>query len=163
MLWFPRTLQGAGRHDNPDLYGCLYCAEDPMSAVAEALAPFRASGALDASMFRRAGRPLHLGKLEFPDESIVLDLDDPHILARESLRPSSVATRHRSTTQRQAERLYRAYPEAAALRWWSTLESTLINLTLFDRARDALTLAESRELTIESAEVQAAAEMLGLA
>jgi hypothetical protein len=34
-LWFPRMLQGNGRHDNPDLYGCLYVSVEPVSAVAE--------------------------------------------------------------------------------------------------------------------------------
>ena len=36
-LWFPRAFQGDGRHDNPDLYGCLYLAEQPVSSVAEQL------------------------------------------------------------------------------------------------------------------------------
>ena len=27
VLWFPRAFQGDGRHDNPDLYGCLYVAD----------------------------------------------------------------------------------------------------------------------------------------
>lgn len=50
-LWFPRELQGAGRHDNPDLYGCLYVGESSLSPLVEALAPFRGAGA-----FSEAGR-----------------------------------------------------------------------------------------------------------
>jgi hypothetical protein len=38
--------QGAGRHDNPELYGCLYASEESVSAVAEQLAPFRGTGSL---------------------------------------------------------------------------------------------------------------------
>ena len=33
-LWFPRELQGAARHDNPEAYGCLYVAQEPVSAIA---------------------------------------------------------------------------------------------------------------------------------
>lgn len=40
-LWFPRGFQGEGRHDNPDLYGCLYLADREVSCVVEQLAPFR--------------------------------------------------------------------------------------------------------------------------
>lgn len=80
MLWFPRLLQGEGRHDNPDLYGCLYAAAEPVGAIAETLAPFRGSGRLDPSMLRRGGRPLYLGRLALADGAGVLDLDDPEVL-----------------------------------------------------------------------------------
>jgi hypothetical protein len=125
MLWFPRQLQGEGRHDNPDLYGCLYAAAEAVGAIAETLAPFRGSGRLDPSMLRRAGRPLYLGRLVLADGASVLDLDDPEVLVREGLRPSLVATRYRSTTQGQAANLHESHPEAVALRWWSTIESML--------------------------------------
>ena len=32
-LWVPRAFQGDGRHDNPDLYGCLYLADREIAAV----------------------------------------------------------------------------------------------------------------------------------
>jgi hypothetical protein len=163
MLWFPRPFQGAGRHDVPDLYGCLYVSAEPAAAVAEAMAPFRGSGELRPSMLQRGGRPLSLGRLALADDATVLDLDDPVVLAREGLRPSQVATRHRITTQRQAARLHRTHPQVAALRWWSTLESMLVNLTIFDRAGDRLALEEQRPLTLDDPAVIAAAELLGLA
>ena len=40
-LWFPRLWQGEGRHDNPDIFGCLYVSEHPASPVVEQLARFR--------------------------------------------------------------------------------------------------------------------------
>lgn len=162
MLWFPRQLQGEGRHDNPDLYGCLYAATEPVGAIAEALAPFRGSGRLDPSMLRRAGRPLYLGSLVLADEAVVLDLDDPKILVREGLRPSRVATRFRSTTQQQAALFHESHAEIAALRWWSTIESTLSNLTIFDRGAPLLELEDRRQLSLEDPEVSVAAELLGL-
>ena len=40
-LWFPREFQGEGRHDNPDLYDCLYLADRAVSCVVEQLARLR--------------------------------------------------------------------------------------------------------------------------
>ncbi len=161
-LWFPRAQQGYGRHDNPDLYGCLYVAEDAASAVAEALASFRGTGQLTASMLEHLGRPLALAELALPDGALVVDLDDPEVLVAEDLRPSRVATRARGITRGLAADLHRAHPEAAALRWWSTLEASWINLTLFDRAASTLTVADVAELRIDDPVVRDAAALLGL-
>jgi hypothetical protein len=103
-LWFPRELQGAGRHDNPDLYGCLYASESPVSAVAEALAPFRGTGTLSRAMLRRANLPLALAQLDLEDGSELVDLDDPRILIRVRLRPSQVATKARAASTSIARR-----------------------------------------------------------
>jgi hypothetical protein len=161
-LWFPREQQGYGRHDNPDLYGCLYVAEDAVSAVAEALAAFRGTGRLTASMLTRLGRPLALAELTLPDEAVVVDLDDPAVLVAEELRPSRVATHARGITQRLAADLYRAHPDAVAFRWWSTLEASWINLTLVDRAGPALGVVEVDELRVDDPAVRDAAALLGL-
>ena len=162
-LWFPRELQGAGRHDNPDRYGCLYVTEAPVSAVAEALAPFRATGTLAAAMLIRAGLPLALAKLRLEDRSELVDLDDPHVLLRTRLRPSQVATSSRPVTQAYAGRLFDERPRAAGLRWWSTLEASLVNVTLFDRAARRLAIAAVHPLTFDHPAVRDAAELLGLA
>lgn len=161
-LWFPREQQGYGRHDNPDLYGCLYVAEDAVSAVAEPLAAFRGTGALTAPMLVHLGRPLALAALELPDDVVVVDLDDPAVLAAHALRPSRVANRDRTATQEIAADLYRAEDEAVGLRWWSTIESSWINWTLFDRALGALTLVEVAELRLDDAVVRDVAALLGL-
>ena len=55
-LWFPRMLQGNGRHDNPELYGCLYVSVEPVSAVAEQLQRL-AGTSLEAPDLIRRGRP----------------------------------------------------------------------------------------------------------
>lgn len=162
MLWFPRELQGGGRHDNPDLYGCLYVAAEAVGAIAETLAPFRGSGLLHPSMLRKAGRPLYLGKILLAEEAPIIDLDDPAVLMREGLRPSQVATRLRSTTQIQAAQLHQVHAATVALRWWSTIESTLANLTIFDRGARMLALEDCRRLALSDGEVTAAAGLLGL-
>jgi hypothetical protein len=160
-LWFPRPYQGDGRHDNADLYGCLYLSEEPLSCVVEQLARFRGQRLLPSLLVRR-GLPLGLAELELAGEARLLDLDDPAVLRRERLRPSRVATRARDVTQPQARALYDARPDAAGLRWWSTFESQWLNVTVFDRAAAALRLVAARTLAVEDEEVASAADFLGL-
>jgi RES domain-containing protein len=160
-LWFPRMFQGEGRHDNPDAYGCLYLADRAVSCVVEQLAAFRGQR-LIGSLLRRRGLPLALAQIELEDRAMVIDLDDPVVLRRERLRPSRVATRDRSVTQPQALALYRAHPDVAGLRWWSTWEALWANITVFDRASPSLRLAGVRELTLEDPAVLEAAEFFGL-
>lgn len=161
-LWFPREQQGAGRHDNPELYGCLYVSEEPVSAITEQLASFRGTGALLPSMLVRFGLPLALASLELRDEATVVDLDDPAVLSAESLHPSQVATRRREVTQAHAAELHAAHPDAVAIRWWSTLEATWINWTVFDRAAEKLDLEQASRLEIDDPLVLEAADFLGL-
>ena len=161
-LWFPRLQQGGGRHDNPDLYGCLYVAEEPVSCVAELLAPFRGTGKLLPSMLVRYEMPLALAAIELEDGAMVVDLDDPSTLLATGLRPSQVATRKRTVTQRQAAEVYESHPDAVAIRWWSTLESSWINWTLLDRAAASLEAGDVDELAVTHPVVLEAADLLGL-
>jgi hypothetical protein len=164
-LWFPRPFQGTGRHDSPGRYGCLYLCELAEAAVAEALAPFRGTGDLRPELLTRTGRPLALAELELElgaGEQLV-DLDDPLVLAAEGLRPSGVATGRRLATQAYAARLFGAHPAAAGLRWWSALEASWINVTLFDRAAGALALRAVAPLAAGDDAVRSATRFLGLA
>lgn len=159
-LWFPRIFQGEGRHDNPEVYGCLYLADRPVSCLAEQLAAFRGQR-LIPSLLRRRGLPLALAQIELADEATLLDLDDPIVLRRERLRPSRVATRVRSVTQPQALALFRRR-ETTGLRWWSSWEAQWANVTLFDRAAGLLRLASVRALTLADPVVLEAADLFGL-
>jgi hypothetical protein len=161
-LFFPRGFQGAGRHDNPELYGCLYASTEPLSVVVEALAPFRGVGELRASMLTRAGLPLALAQLDLDDGVELLDLDDPAVLVRERLRPSLVATRDRGVTQSQAAALFGRHERAGALSWWSTLEAGWQNLTLFDRVAELVSAIDCRPLALGDSTVAGAADVLGL-
>lgn len=160
-LWFPRGLQGEGRHDNPDVYGCLYVADRPVSAVVEQLARFRGQRLTDGMLVRR-GLPLAVATIELPDNRRIVDLDDPAILEAHGLRPSEIATRRRAVTQPQALALHRRHPRAAALRWWSTFEALWANFTVFDRAAGALRLADVHRLRIADDAVAEAADLLGI-
>ena len=159
--WVPRPFQGEGRHDNPDLYGCLYLADGEVSAVVEQLARFR-SQRLQAALLRRRGLPLALSALALDDAVEIVDLDDPKVLVSEKLLPSQVATRRREVTQPQARALHAAHARAAALRWWSVFEASWVNYTVFDRAIPALSVVSVRSLTLEDPAVVAAADFLGL-
>jgi RES domain len=162
-LWVPREYQGNGRHDAPDLYGCIYLAEVTVSAVAEMLAPFRGTGDLQPELLVRSGRRLALAELELAGDATLIDLDDPAVLIAESLRPSIVATGQRSVTQAYAVGQFERHSEAAGLRWWSTLEASWIQVTLFDRALGGLSVRGVRTLAIDDEAVMAAATFLGLA
>lgn len=160
-LWFPRLYQGEGRHDNPDLYGCLYLSEAPLSCVVEQLARFRGQK-LGPALLRRRGLPLALAELELRGDAELVDLDEPAVLSRERLRPSLVATRARDVTRPQARALHEKHRHAAGLRWWSTFEALWANVTLFDRAASRLQLATVRALDLADEEIVSAAEVLGL-
>jgi len=160
-LWFPLPYQGEGRHDNPAVYACLYLSEESLSCVVEQLARFRGQR-LTAALLRRRGLPLALAKLELPDDSQLVDLDEPAVLRRERLRPSRVATRAREITQPQALVLHDRHRDALGLRWWSTFEAQWLNVTLFDRAASVLRLVSVRALEVVDEEIVAAAEVLGL-
>jgi hypothetical protein len=160
-LWFPRAYQGEGRHDNPDVYGCLYLSDHPLSALVEQLARFRGQRLLP-SLLRRRGLPLALADLELDDHAELVDLDDPAVLRRERLKPSRVATRQRSTTQPQARLLHERHPDAAGLRWWSVHEALWMNVTLFDRAAAVLRLLSVRTLNVDDPAVVEAADFFGL-
>ena len=160
-LWFPRVFQGEGRHDNPELFGCLYLSTRALSSVAEQLARFRGQRLLP-SLLRRRGLPLGLAELELADPVELVDLDDPVVLRRERLRPSVVATRQRDMTQPQARHLHAAHPAAAGLQWWSTYEALWMNVTLFDRAATKLRARSVRALTLDDPAVIEAADLFGL-
>jgi hypothetical protein len=160
-LWFPRPYQGEGRHDNPNVYGCLYLAEWSLSCVVEQLARFRGQR-LTPALLRRRDLPLALAELELSDDVELVDLDEPSVVRRERLRPSRVATRDREITRPQALALHARHRDAAGLRWWSTFESLWANVTLFDRAASMLRLASVRVLDLEDDEIVAAADVLGL-
>lgn len=160
-LWVPRVFQGDGRHDNPDLYGCLYLSDRPTSCIVEQLAAFRGQR-LSASLLRRRGLPLALAQLELNESAALLDLDDPAVLRRERLRPSRVATHDRAITQSHALDLYQRHPDTAGLLWWSVWEALWMNVTVFDRAARALRVVEVRPLTLEDPDLRDAAEFFGL-
>lgn len=161
-LFNPRAQQGNGRHDNPDLYGALYVARVEVSAVAEWLAGFRGQTLVPDDFARTDGRRWALVGLDDTALPGIVDLDDPSELAARGLRPSRLATRKRATTQDVARRLFNE--GTPGFGWWSTLEASWPNVTLFaERALDALSVAdEPRKIAIDDRVVRAAAAAIGV-
>jgi hypothetical protein len=160
-IWFAQMLQGAGRHDNPLLYGSLYASESEVSTVVEQVARFTGRP-LTPDKLRRFGLPLAIADFELSGGDALIDLDQPRVLVAERLRPSLVATRERARTQADAAALYESHEDAVGIRWWSTFESQWANVTLFDRAAPGLSIGEVRPLTVRDDAVEEAATFLGL-
>ncbi len=160
-LHVPRFDQGRGRHDNPDVYGALYTSRLPVAPVAERIQDLRARRISDRHLSREGARLTLVAMDESAVEPLV-DLDDPRTLVERSLRPSTVATAEREVTQPIALSLYR--DGMAGLEWWSTIEASWINVTLFeDRAAGRLALAgEPEPLTLDHPAVREAAEAVGV-
>jgi hypothetical protein len=161
-LYVPKSRQGSGRHDNPELYGAVYCSMDPVACIAEALQPFRNQSVEERDLRRRPRSNLALVQLQFDDRLPICDLDEPKELSRRRLRPSRVATLDRRLTQEVAAGLFR--DGFAGFLWWSVLESLWINATLFaERAETTLVVtADPRVLHLTDEEVAAAARRLGV-
>lgn len=156
-----RDLQGTGRHDNPDLYGAVYLARDAISAVAERIQGFRGQALVDADLQRPHGRRLALATLDDSNLPATTDLDDPRMLVRLQRRPSEVATGDRRVTQALAFELFSS--GSIGLGWWSTLEASWINVTLFDvRLGPDPAVVDVSPLTLSHRSVRAAADRLGI-
>jgi hypothetical protein len=83
------------------------------------------------------------------------------VLVARGWRPSQVATRHRATTQTIARTLFD--DGAVGCSWWSALEASWTNVTLFGRRAGPMRLAGPVEpLTIAHPSLMIAADRLGV-
>ena len=158
-LAVPRHLQGAGRHDNPEHYTCLYLGREPVSVVAERIQGFRGKQLTEAVFNRPDGRTETLASIDDSAWPGLVDLDDPAVLAAASIRPSQVATRERRITQAMALRFFEAGD--VGLSWWSTLESAWTNVSAFaERVAGEARLVDVEPLSIDHPVVREAADFL---
>jgi hypothetical protein len=142
------------------VYGALYLSRIPTSPVAEFLREY-VGRPVDVAELLERSRPIALAAIDETGLPL-LDLDDPAILRARSLRPSGVATRARRPTQALALALYEE--GVAGFEWWSTIEGSWINVTLFaERAAAHLRLtADPEPLTTDHPAVREAAEAVGV-
>ena len=160
-LAVPRAAQGAGRHDNPDEYTALYLSRDAVSAVAERMQAFRGVEMPASAFARPDGSVLALAAIDDAGWPDLVDLDDPAVLAAHRLRPSFVATGDRPRTQRIALDFFRA--GALGLSWWSTLEASWTNVTVFrEHLATGYPIRSVTRLTLRHVVVREAAERLGV-
>ncbi len=160
-LRVPRDRQGAGRHDDPGRYTAWYLAREPVSAIAEVIQAFRGQELTAAALVRPDGVRRALASLGDSDLPMLVDLDDPAVLIERHLRPSGVATGVRRTTQRLASTAFD--DGAAGLSWWSALEASWTNVTLFaERLAGPLPILDAIPLSIDHPALVEAAERLGV-
>jgi len=160
-LHVARAYQGWGRHDNPDAYGALYLSREPAAAVAERLRRLLGRELSEARL-HPGGRTLALAEIDESELGPLPDLDDPAELLERGLRPSMVASRERDRTQPIALAAFEEGHDGLA--WWSTVEASWTNVTLFaERALPKLSLAaDPQPLSMEHPAVAEAVEALGL-
>lgn len=121
--------QGSGRFDLRES-AVWYLAESPEHAVAELLQGFRGRR-FQAGALRRFGYTLALASVELSDDtaSRIMNLDDPAVLVRLGVAPSTLASDDRTRTQAVAESLFA--DGATGLRWWSKLNGDWHTVVLF--------------------------------
>lgn len=155
-IW-PR--QGAGRVDDPDHeYLVLYVGDSAEGAVAEAFGsyPRWTEAILDPPPAAPAGTQKALVK--YSGDLAILDLDDPEVLQEWSLRPSSVVSRDRASTQQWSRSMYDT-GDYAGVSWWSFYEPRWASFGLWDVS--GLTVAGDPEpLTMDHDAVQDAAALI---
>jgi hypothetical protein len=158
----PRYVQGGGRHDQPNHYGALYVSRVAMSAVAELIQSFRGRLMTDADLRSAGGAQFALASIDDRRLTQLIDLDDPAALVVRGLRPSTIATQDRPVTRAIALALFSE--GAVGFGWWSTLEASWPNVTLFaERAAEQLDLAtEPEPLTVTHPVFRSAAEAVGV-
>lgn len=161
-LHVARTRQGAGRHDSPQAYGALYASSSPVSAVAERIQAFRGHTLSDDDLVNALGWRLALAEIDDTALDDLVDLDEPRALLERRLRPSGVATRDRASTQQIARDIFAE--GVPGFRWWSILEASWPNATLFaERAVPRLVAAsEPAPLSTGLQSVREAAAALGI-
>jgi hypothetical protein len=132
-----------------------------VSPVAEQLRALQARAITDRHLVREGAR-LSLAAIDDAGLNDLLDLDDPRNLLHRSLRPSGVATTNREVTQPMAVAIYEE--GVPGFEWWSTIEASWINVTLFeDRVTERLTIVgEPEPLTLDHPAVRDAAEAVGV-
>lgn len=155
-IW-PR--QGAGRVDDPDHdYLILYVGDSAEGAIAEAFGSYSAwrPEILDPPPAAPAGTVKALVRYE--GDPAILDLDDPGVLQDWALRPSSVVSRDRASTQQWARSMYET-GDYAGVSWWSFYEPRWASYGLWDTS--ALTVVGTPEvLTLSHPAVEEAAALI---
>jgi RES domain len=162
-FFIPRSKQGQGRHDLPDLDGVLYCSRHPVSAIAEFIQGFRGQRITAIHLERPDGLTVALVHFTLSVSRNLINLDDPDTLAKLKIPPSKIWTSDRRVTRDIARRLY--LTGAKGLLWPSALESSWINASLFESrtSRFLSVVGKIRPLTLDLPDLLEAANILGVA
>lgn len=157
---FFRPPGGKNRADSPaGEYRCLYVADTPSGAIAEAFGRFdlwdeALLAALPATPMLPGSR-FALATFELADDAAIYNLDDARNLLDLDLRPSQVVTRDRVVTQQWASEVH-ARANYKGVGWWSYYDANRRSIALWDIG--SLTVIDTPQLLhIGNTEVQRAA------
>jgi len=159
--------QGAGRWDNPQFYRAWYLSTTPAGAVGET---FGNLARWSAEMFTvpyldESARALAV--FEIPDNTSLLNFDDPKVLSELKVRPSQIVARNLAFTQPLALSVFQQITETGARRydgltWWSFHRPHWVNVMLWstEHSPAPLRLCRIEPLSLKSAAVIEAAATL---
>lgn len=159
--YVPRLLQGRGRHDIKE-DGIIYASLDPVAAVAEDIQRFRNLQIDNDDFEMPKGLVKALVHFKLSGKPALYDLTDPHQLVTLQLKPATVATHDREKTQQLSKTLYSK--KADGFIWWSTLEASWSNITLFESRVTSRLKIQSKIIPLKTSltYVQEAAKKIGV-
>ncbi len=160
-LYVPKDYQGDGRHDIKE-DAIYYCSKEAISAIAEGIKDYR-NLSINDDDFRRPNKSrLALAKLALDDKAKLIDFTDANQLVKFNMKPANIATHEREITQALSNSVYNM--GAGGFVWWSTLEATWSNVTLFaSRVKNKIKIADNIEpLNVKMKLVREAAKLLGI-
>ncbi len=146
----------------PDRSAVIYCSKSRVSAVAEVIQGFRGTH-LTSRVFLYPDKNVRaLAHMVLDDSVPLIDFDDPKELSNHKLKPSQIATMNRQVTQNIARSLFDE--GAFGFTWWSTLNASWTNVTLFEnRVSEHLSIeGEALALDKQMPEVMEAAKVLNI-
>lgn len=147
-LYASRSRQGPGRHDIPDRSAVIYCSKSPVSAVAEVIQGFRGTLLTNRVFIYPGNKVRALAHMVLDDSVALIDLDDPKELSNRQLKPSQIVTMNRQMTQNIARSLFDE--GAFGFTWWSTLEASWTNVTLFENRVSQYLTIEGQVLALDN-------------
>jgi RES domain-containing protein len=154
--------QGMGRIDNPLFYTTRYVSDSPAGACAEAFNYGRYRRRWSDAMFRglrnlpqtrRALAVINLGDVP------ICDLNDPHELVAQALRPSAVITRDYEQSRAWALRLFQAN-RWSGVKWWSYHDARWASIGLWDAA--VISVVTVEQLNLQHDGIVEAADVLDI-
>lgn len=149
--------QGYGRWDNPDLYRLRYLATSPEGAIAET---FGSHATWTPAMLHaelKPDRTRALTVFEAAENPKLAELADPQTLLQYGVRVTDVVRRELRVTQLLAARLYDS-GDYEGISWWSFYHPSISLVALFQP--DSLRVVDTVPLSIDSAEMRAAASLI---
>lgn len=144
-----------------DRDGVIYASKAAVSAVAERLQGYRGLTYGESNLYFK-NYTWAIASFELLETTVLLDFTNPKILAKHEVNPLDVATKDRRVSQRLALKIYDQ--GAAGFLWWSSIEPSWTNASLFESRVLSNIVVEKpiKLLTITMPEMIEAAKKIGV-